>query len=82
MTQSFGDAEIVSPAGLHRLLEQGDGSSLRRVLARHGDGLLRDHLDRYRSRLSRRSRCFWEAVFDLPEHRPAAVVPAIWPLLQ
>jgi hypothetical protein len=74
--------ERPSPAELHRLLERGDGEALRRLVARHGEALLRDHLGGYRARLSRRSRRFWEALFDLPEQPPAAVVAAIWPLSQ
>jgi hypothetical protein len=81
MSVSLG-AGAPHPSELHRLLEQGDASALRRVLADHGEALVRSHLDRYRSRLSRRSRRFWEALFDLPEQRPDDVAAAIWPLAQ
>ena len=75
-------ATLPTSAQLHRLLEVGDGAVLRATIAEFGIDLLRDHVNRFGPRLSRRSRRFWETLLDLPRQDAPALSAAIWPLAQ
>ena len=68
-------------AGIGRLLEDGDGEDLRRLVAACGEARLVAWLEERGGRqLSRRSRAFWARVLRSEPSAPAPTAEALWPL--
>jgi hypothetical protein len=80
-----GTPDPATPEGrgalLARLLEDGDRDDLAALAAAVGRDAMATWVARHaRRRLSRRSRAFWTAVFELEAPAAEPVAEALWPL--